>query len=342
MGGRMPKIKQQKIFIIAEAGVNHNGRMDLAKKLIDAASQAGADAVKFQTFRTEKIISRSAPKAEYQLLDNAQESQFDMAKRLELSDDDFIILAQHCKRRSIDFLSTPDDLESVDFLARLGVRTIKIASGEITNLPHLRRIGGLGLKVILSTGMSTLKEVAKALEILVKSGTRRQDITVLHCTTQYPAPVQEVNLRAMLTMKEAFKVRVGYSDHTLGIEVPIAAAVLGAEVIEKHLTTDKDLPGPDHRASLSPVEFTAMVKAIRSVEKAMGDGRKVPTPSELKNIAIVRRSIFAARPIRKGEVFTEDNLITKRPATGISPLEWDRIIGRRAMRDFNEDEMIER
>ena len=331
-----------KIYIIAEAGVNHNGRLDMAIKLVDTAFEAGADAVKFQTFMTEKNISRGAPKAGYQLKDNAEESQFDMLKRLELTESDFTALAQHCKDRGIDFFSTPDDSESIDLLVRLGIKTIKIASGEMTNLPHLRRIGGLGRKVILSTGMSTLAEVAEALDILLKSGTQRQDITLLHCTTEYPAPLQEVNLNAMLTMKKAFNVRVGYSDHTLGIEIPVAAAALGAEVIEKHLTMDKELPGPDHKSSLSPVEFTVMIKAIRGIEKAMGDGSKVPTASELKNMKVVRRSLFAARPIRKGEVFTEHNLIAKRPATGISPMKWDSTIGQRAMRDFKQDEMIER
>lgn len=329
------------IFIIAEVGVNHNGDVCLARRLIDVAVDCGVDAVKFQTFHTEKNISRYAPKAAYQQIGRPEESQFDMIKRLELKDEDFVELARYCAEKKMLFLSTPDDAQSVDLLARLGMPVYKIASGEITNLPHLRKIGSLGKRVILSTGMADLKEISAAIDILIKSGTKKRDIVLLHCTTEYPAPMVEVNLRAMLTMKEKFGVAVGYSDHTKGIEVSIAAAALGAEVIEKHFTIDKSLPGPDHQASLSPDELAKMVQSIRHVEEALGDGIKRPSACELKNIPIVRRSVFAARDIRRGETFTEKDLIAKRPGTGINPMEWDRVIGSRAKRDFHDDEMIE-
>ncbi|MBF0504250.1 MAG: N-acetylneuraminate synthase [Candidatus Omnitrophica bacterium] len=329
------------VFIIAEAGVNHNGDMRLAKKLIDAAAYSGADAVKFQTFRTEKNISRLAPLAEYQQKRGRQESQFDMIKRLELDHGQFSQLARYCRKKKILFLSTPDDADSVDFLDRLGMPIFKIASGEITNYPHLRHIGSLGKKVILSTGMANLKEIASAMEVLIKHGTRRRDISLLHCTSEYPAPLADVNIRAMLTMKEKFGVVVGYSDHTHGIEVSIAAVALGAGIIEKHFTTDKRLPGPDHQASLDPQELLSLVRSIRNVELAMGDGKKQPSACELKNIPVVRRSIFAARDICQGEILTQKDLIAKRPGTGISPMAWDRVIGRRAKRDFHDDEMIE-
>lgn len=330
------------IFIIAEAGVNHNGDMLLAKKLIDVAVDCGVDAVKFQTFHTEKNISRCAPKAAYQQIGQLKkESQFELIKRLELKDKDFVELARYCTKKKILFLSTPDDAQSVDFLARLGMPIYKIASGEITNLPHLRKISSLGKRVILSTGMADLKEISAAIKILIKNGTKKRDIVLLHCTTEYPAPVAEVNLRAMLTIKKKFGVAVGYSDHTNGIEVSIAAAALGAEVIEKHFTIDKSLPGPDHQASLSPNELAKMVQGIRHVEEALGDGIKRPSACELKNIPIVRRSIFAARDIRRGETFTEKDLIAKRPGTGISPMRWDQVVGSHAKRDFHDDEMIE-
>ena len=331
----------ERVFIIGEAGVNHNGDMRLARKLIDIAVQSGVDAVKFQTFLTEKNISRKAPKAQYQKVQGPSESQFDMTKKLELTQEEFTDLAEYCKKKKVMFLSTPDDVESVDFLDRLGMPIFKIASGEITNYPHLRHIGSLNKQVILSTGMAHFKEIVKAMDVLIKSGTKRRCIQLLHCTTEYPAPFAEVNLRAMLTMKEKLNVGVGYSDHTQGIEVSIAAVALGAQIIEKHFTIDKDLPGPDHQASLSPDELSALVKAVRNVEQAMGDGKKVPTACELKNIPVVRRSIFAARDIRRGEIFTEKDLITKRPGTGINPMDWKRVIGRRAKRDFYDDEMIE-
>jgi len=330
-----------RVFIIGEAGVNHNGDIRLAKQLIDIAAQSRVDAVKFQTFRTEMNISRKAPKAQYQKEQDPTESQFDMTKKLELKQEEFAELSRYCKKKRILFLSTPDDAPSVNFLDRLGVQIFKIASGEITNYPHLRHIGSLGKKVILSTGMANLKEIAKAMDVLIKSGTKRRDINLLHCTTEYPSPFDEVNLQAMLTMKNKFDVGVGYSDHTEGIEVSIAAVALGAKIIEKHFTIDKNLPGPDHQASLTPNELMSLVKAIRNVEKAMGDGKKIPSDCELKNISVVRRSIFAARDIRRGEIFTEENLITKRPGTGISPMEWKKVIGRRAQRDFCDDEMIE-
>jgi N,N'-diacetyllegionaminate synthase len=314
------RIDMGRIFIIGEAGVNHNGDMRLARELVDIAARCGADAVKFQTFHTEKNISRHAPKAGYQLASQPGGSQFDMIKRLELKDGDFAELSRYCSEKKILFLSTPDDLGSVALLDRLGMPIFKIASGEMTNYPHLRCIGRLGKRVILSTGMADLEEIAAAMEVLVKSGTGRGNITLLHCTTEYPAPPAEVNLRAMLTLKERFGVAVGYSDHTEGIEVSIAAAALGAEVIEKHFTADKSLPGPDHQASLSPDELAALVKGVRKIEQAMGDGRKRPSPKELVNLPLVRRSIFAARDIRKGELFTEENLIAKRPGTGISPM----------------------
>ena len=330
-----------KIFIIAEAGVNHNGSLDTAKKLIDVAREANADAVKFQTFKTANVVTRNAHKAEYQVKATQEDgSQFEMIKKLELSRDDFTELFQYCRQRGLLFLSTPFDLESVDFLHGLGLETIKIPSGEITNVPYLRKIGGLGGKVILSTGMSDLGEVRDALDVLTASGTALDDITVLHCNTEYPTPFEDVNLRAMLSMAGDLGVRTGYSDHTVGIEVPIAAAALGAVVIEKHFTLDRNLPGPDHKASLEPKELKAMVRAIRNIEKAMGHGIKKPSPSEIKNIPVARRSIVAARPIKKGERLTEENLIVKRPGTGISPMRWDEIIGQTARKDYEVDDLI--
>ena len=331
----------KKIFVIAEAGINHNGSVANARKMIAVASEAGADAVKFQTFKSEEVISKYAPKAEYQkATTGTEESQLDMAKKLELSKSEFEELACYCKGKKIIFLSTPFDFDSIDFLNELGLDTFKIPSGEITNLCYLRKIGGLGKKVILSTGMANLGEVGDALDIIVKAGCSKDNITVLHCNTEYPTPMKNVNLLAMNTIKKAFDVDVGYSDHTLGIEVPIAAAALGAKVIEKHFTLDKNMVGPDQRASLDPLELKSMVKAIRNVEKAMGDGIKRPSKSEQKNIPIVRRSIVAARNIQKGDLFTEDNLGVKRPGTGISPMLWDEIIGKRASKDYQQDELI--
>ena len=331
-----------KTFIIAEAGVNHNGSLKLAKKLVDVAVSAGADAVKFQTFKAEAVVSRFAPKAEYQKqTTDANESQLEMIKKLELSYEDFEELFRYCKNRGIIFMSTPFDIESARFLKDLGVEIFKIPSGEITNYLLLKEIGSYGKEIILSTGMADLGEIEDALEVLTTAGTPKEKITVLHCNTEYPTPYEDVNLRAMLTIKEAFKVKVGYSDHTLGIEIPVAAVALGACVIEKHFTLDKNLPGPDHRASLEPEELKAMVRAIRNVEKALGSGIKKPSPSELKNLPIARKSIVARRAIKKGEIFTEENLTVKRPGTGISPMRWNEVLGRKAPRDFKQDEMIE-
>ena len=333
---------KNKTFIIAEAGVNHNGSIEIAKKMVEVAKECGADAIKFQTFKAEKVISRYAPKAEYQKQTTGEpDSQLEMVKKLELSFDDFVALKEYCDKLNIMFLSTPFDFESIDFLNDLGLEIFKIPSGEITNLPYLEKIGKLGKKVILSTGMADLGEIEDALDILISCGTKKENITVLHCNTEYPTPYEDVNLLAMLTIKEAFKVKVGYSDHTLGIEIPIAAVALGASVIEKHFTLDRNMQGPDHKSSLEPNELKAMVKAIRNVEKALGDGIKKPSPSEIKNKIIVRRSIVAKRNIKRGEIFNEENITVKRPATGISPMRWYEILGKTATRDYKEDEIIE-
>ena len=330
-----------KTFIIAEAGVNHNGSVAIAKKLIDAAIKTGADAIKFQSFIADKIVRRDAPKAEYQKRWTGQEeSQYGMLKRLELSRDAHKTLIEYCKSKKIEFLSSPFDLDSIELLHKLGIRRFKIPSGEITNLPYLRRIGSLHAQVILSTGMAYIGEVEQALNALVSSGTEKDDIIILHCNTEYPTRMEDVNLRAMVTMRDVFKVKVGYSDHTTGIEIPIAAVALGASVIEKHFTLDKKMEGPDHKASLDPVEFQSMVKAIRNIEKALGSGAKEPSRSEMKNREIVRKSIVALRNIRKGEKFTEENIGTKRPGNGTSPMEWDKVIGKKAKRSFKQDESI--
>jgi len=328
-------------LIIAEAGVNHNGDMELAKRLIDIAADAGADLVKFQTFSAERLATQSAPKADYQnQTTDRVESQFAMLKQLELSMQMHEVLIAHCQQRNIGFFSTGFDIQSLDYLASLGAERFKIPSGEITNMPYLRHIGGFGKPVILSTGMATLGEIEAALEVLEAAGTSRTQITVLHCNTEYPTPIQDVNLRAMCSIRDAFGVAVGYSDHTAGIEVPIAAVALGVTVIEKHLTLDRNLPGPDHKASLEPDEFAAMVRAIRNIEQAMGDGIKRPSPSEAKNLPIARKSLVAAKQIRAGERFTSENVVSKRPGTGISPMRWDEVIGRVASRDFAVDDLI--
>lgn len=325
-----------KTFIIAEAGVNHNGSLKLAKQLVDVAVKAQADAVKFQTFKTENEISKIAQKAQYQKeTTDSNESQYDMVKKLELPFEDFKILQNYCKQKGIMFLSTPFELESVKFLESLNLDYMKIPSSEITNLPFLREIASHGGKVILSTGMSTLKEVEEAINVL-----KGCEISLLHCTTEYPCPYQDVNLKVIQTMKERFKLPVGYSDHTQGIEIAIAAAATGAEIIEKHFTLDKDMPGPDHKASLSPEELTQMVKSIRNLEKAVGDGIKKPSPSEIKNMEIARKSIVAKCDIKKGEMFSEKNLTTKRPGSGISPMKWDEIIGQIAQKEYKEDDLI--
>jgi len=330
-----------KTFIIAETGINHNGRIDLAKKLIETAVHAGADAVKFQTFKTENLVSKNAPKAEYQKRQtDKRETQFEMIKKLELDLPAHKLLVSFCKEKNIQFLSSPFDLDSVDLLNKLQLSTLKIPSGEITNLPYLRKIGALKKKVILSSGMSDLSEIGHALDILVSAGTALKNITVLHCNTEYPTPMADVNLLAMKTIAESFNVKVGYSDHTLGIEVPIAAVALGASVIEKHFTLDRNLPGPDHQASLEPAELEAMIQAIRNIEAALGDGIKMPTARELKNRDIVRKSIVAAINIRKDETFSEENICVKRPGTGVSPWRWDEIIGQKAPKYFKKDELI--
>ncbi|MEQ8533931.1 MAG: N-acetylneuraminate synthase [Imperialibacter sp.] len=332
-----------KTLIIAEAGVNHNGDMALAKKLIAAAADAGADLVKFQTFIAKNIVSKSAPKADYQKdTTDPGESQQDMIRQLELTREDHVELMRECKRYGIGFFSTAFDRESIRLLEDLSAMDyVKVPSGELTNLPYLRYLTRHGKPVLLSTGMATLGEIEAAIEAVEQAGTFRDRITILHCTTEYPTPMDEVNLNAMVNMGKALGVAVGYSDHTQGIEVPIAAVALGASVIEKHFTLDRSLPGPDHRASLEPDELKAMVVGIRNIEKAMGDGIKRPGPSELKNKPIARKSLVAALPIRKGEPFTAENLVAKRPGTGISPMRWDVVLGRTAPRDFEEDELIE-
>ena len=331
-----------KTLIIAEAGVNHNGDLNLARRLIDVAADAGADRVKFQTFSADRLVTVSADKAPYQArATGSEESQHAMLRRLELSRAMHVELIGHCKARGIEFFSTGFDPASVDLLAELGASSFKIPSGEITNLPYLRHVGRYGKPVILSTGMSSLGEIEAALAVLEQSGTPRSRITVLHCTTEYPAPMAEVNLRAMLTIRDAFGVAVGYSDHTPGIEVAIAAVALGAAVIEKHFTLDRTLPGPDHKASLEPAELEAMVRGIRNIEQALGSPIKRATDSEARNKPVARKSLVAARAIRAGEVLTEDNLAVKRPGSGVSPMCWDQVLGRKACRDFAADELIE-
>jgi len=331
-----------KIFIIAEAGVNHNGKIARAGKLIDAATEAGADAVKFQTFKAQSMISKYASKADYQKkTTDENQSQLEMVRKLELGEAEHKTLIDHCRKKGIMFLSTPFDLESLELLMKLGLEIIKVPSGEITNLPLLRKTGSLNKKVIMSTGMAELREIEDALNILTEAGTAKKNITVLQCNTQYPTPFEDANLLAMLTIKNAFGVHVGYSDHTLGIEAPIAAAALGATVIEKHFTLDKNMRGPDHSASLEPDELKAMVDSIRNIEKALGNGQKEPTQSEIGNKAIVRKSIVAKIDIKQGTAFATENITAKRPGTGISPMNWDEVIGKIAKKDFSEDELIE-
>lgn len=329
------------VFIIAEAGVNHNGSLDLAKQLIDAAAAAGADAVKFQTFQADKLVSKEAPKAGYQLqTTGGGETQHQMLKRLELDPIAHRELMEHCQQAGILFLSTPFDLESVDLLRNLGMKLFKIPSGEITNLPYLRKVGRLSQKVILSTGMADFNEVENALDALIRAGTPKDKITVLHCTTEYPAPIAEVNLRAMVSMREKLQIQIGYSDHTQGIAIPIAATALGARVIEKHFTLDRTLPGPDHQASLEPDELKAMVAAIRAVEQALGEGVKQVSPCETGNRLLVRKSIVAAENIARGEIFTETNLTVKRPGDGLSPMLWDKVLGTAATKPYVAGEKI--
>lgn len=323
-------------YIIAEIGCNHNGSLDIATKLIDKAVESGVDCVKFQTFKADALISKHAEKAEYQKkTTDATESQLDMTRKLEMPYEHHQFLIDYCKNKKVDFISAPFDFGSIDFLAQLNVDKIKVPSGEITNLPYLRKINALRKPVILSTGMATLDEVKSALEIL-----KDCSISLLHCTTEYPCPYEGVNLNAMLTLKEKFGLPVGYSDHTKGIEVPIAAVAMGAEIIEKHFTLDKNMPGPDHKASLEPEELKAMVSAIRHVDVALGDGKKEPAECEKKNIAIARKSLVAKKDIKKGEMFTEKNLTVKRPGNGISPMKWDEYLGKFAEKDYKEDDLI--
>jgi N,N'-diacetyllegionaminate synthase len=331
-----------KTFIIAEAGVNHNGSLDMAFQLIDVAVAAGADAVKFQTFKAEKVIATNAPKAGYQKkTTGSDESQLEMVKKLELDEKAHTMLNEHCQDKGIQFLSTPFDLESIDLLYRMGLEIFKVPSGEITNLPYLRKLGALKKRLILSTGMADLGEIEDALDVLTESGTPLENITVLHCNTEYPTPFEDVNLRAMLTIRNAFSgISVGYSDHTNGIEVAVAAVALGAAVLEKHFTLDRNLPGPDHKASLEPDELKAMVQAIRNIEQALGDGIKRPSPSEVKNKPIARKSLVATQPIKTGELFSAENITAKRTGAGISPMRWDEVLGQAAQKDYEKDELI--
>lgn len=327
-------------LIIAEAGVNHNGRLDLALKMVDEAKRAGADIVKFQTAIPERVISRYADKAEYQKETTGnEESQLEMCRRIHLKLSDYDIIKEYCEEVGIEFLSTPFDLESIDYLEKLGMKLWKIPSGEITNLPYLIKIAKTGKPVIMSTGMAELKEVEEAVNVLKEGGAG--EITLLHCTTEYPAPFDSVNLKAMNTLRKKLGTKVGYSDHTTGIEVVVAAVSLGATVIEKHFTLNRNLEGPDHKASLEPEELEVMVNKIRIIEKALGDGIKRAAEAEKKNIAIARKSIVAAKDIKKGEILSEDNITTKRPGNGISPMQWFEVLGTEAIRDFGEDELIE-
>ncbi|MFC1570464.1 N-acetylneuraminate synthase [Candidatus Omnitrophota bacterium] len=337
MTGRFSK----KVFIIAEAGVNHNGSLKTALKMVDLAKKAGCDAVKFQTFRAENIVSASAPKTEYQKKTTGKKgTQLDILKKLELSPKDHKALAGYCRKKKIMFMSTPFDLESVDLLNNLGIKIFKIPSGELTNMPYLRKIGRLKKEVIVSTGMADLKEIKEALNIIKSSGTPKKNITILHCNTEYPTSFKDVNLRAMITIRDKFKVDTGYSDHTLGIEVPIAAAALGAKVIEKHFTLDRNMKGPDHKASLEPGELKEMVAAIRNIESSMGSKEKKASVPASKNRKLVLKSIVASKDIRKGESFSGANITTKRPGNGLSPMKWDKVVGSKAKRNFTKGERI--
>ena len=329
------------VFIIAEVGVNHNGSLELAKQSVDVAKDCGANAVKFQSFKASTLVTKSAKQAYYQIANTGkQESQFDMLKRLELSEADHQELVDYCQQKNIEFMSTPFDLQSIHFLNGLGVNRFKIPSGEITNYPYLKMVGSFNKEIVLSTGMTSLADIEAALNLLIDSGTNKDKITFLHATTDYPTQMQDVNLTAMQTIAQAFKVKVGYSDHTPGIEVPTAAVALGASIIEKHFTLDKNLPGPDHKASLEPQELQAMVKAIRNIEIALGDGIKRPSANEQKNMQVARKSLVALTDIKKGDTFSEHNLTVKRPGLGISPMRWNEVIGQLAQKDYQADDMI--
>ena len=332
------------VIIIAEAGVNHNGSIDLAKKLIDAAVNAGVDFVKFQTFKSESLVSKSAKKASYQIenTNDTSESQLQMLKKLELSREQHYEIVSYCKEKNISFFSTAFDIESLEFLKELGLSMVKIPSGEITNLPYLRKAAELFSEIIISTGMSNMNDIEQAVNVFLKAGHNQNNISIMHCNTEYPTEMKDVNLLAMNTIQLKFSTKVGYSDHTLGTEVPIAAVALGAKIIEKHFTLDRSLPGPDQLASLEPNELKFMVDAIRNIELAIsGSGEKLPSESETKNIEIARKSIVAKTNILKGEVFSEKNITTKRPGNGLSPMQWDNVIGKIASKNFNEDDLIE-
>ena len=334
----------QHVLIIAEAGVNHNGSLEIAKKLVDKAVEAGVDIIKFQTFKAEKLVSKSAKQADYQkknIGNNANDSQYNMLKKLELSEQDHQELVDYCNKKGVRFWSTAFDLDSIEYLHTLNLGLWKIPSGEITNYPYIRKIAQYHEPVILSTGMCEMDDISAVMNVLLNNGVRRNQITILHCNTEYPTPFDDVNLLAMQQIRENYQVEVGYSDHTKGIEVPIAAVALGASVIEKHFTLDRNMEGPDHKASLNPDELKAMVSAIRNIEKALGSGKKKISESERKNIAIARKSIVAACSIKKGDILTEDNLTVKRPGTGISPMRWEEVVGTKAIRDFSEEDLIE-
>lgn len=328
-----------KVMIIAEAGVNHNGCLENAKKMVDVAKAADVDYIKFQTFVSEKLVASNATMADYQKKNiGHSDSQLNMLKKLELSQTEFTELKRYCEDKRIGFLSTPFDLESIDFLQELGMDFFKIPSGEITNYPYLKKIAQTGMDVVMSTGMCEMEEIREAIKVLKENGTKK--ISLLHCNTEYPTPMEDVNLKAMDTLQKEFEVPIGYSDHTIGIEIPVAAVARGACIIEKHFTLDKNMEGPDHKASLEPKELIAMVHAIRNIEKALGSGSKVPSNSERKNMAVARKSIVAAKKIVKGEVFSEENLAVKRPGDGISPMNWNDVLGKEAVRDFDVDEKI--
>lgn len=336
-------MEPQHVIVIAEAGVNHNGSLENAFRLVDAAAEAGVDYIKFQTFKADKLVSGFAKKADYQIHNtgNSAETQLQMLQKLELSQGQHEQLLAYCQEKGVHFFSTAFDLGSLDYLHEIGLQTVKIPSGEITNLPYLRKAATLFQKVIISTGMATMEEIKDAVEVFTNAGIKIENITILHCNTEYPTPMEDVNLKAMLHIREVFGTKVGYSDHTTGIEVPIAAVTMGATMIEKHFTLDKNMEGPDHKASLEPCELKAMVSAIRNIEKAIsGSGKKEVTESEKKNISVARKSIVAKNKIKQGEIFSNDNITAKRPGTGISPMKWDEVIGKVAKKDFVVDELI--
>lgn len=334
------KNKNNKVFIIAEAGVNHNGSLLVAKKLIKVASKIGADAIKFQTFITEEEITKKAPLAKYQKSDSKYSNQFDLVKKLELSQADHKNLKRFCKKNNLEYMSSAFDIKSLRFLKNINLKRFKIPSGEINNYPYLREIGSYGKEIILSTGMSKMSEIDQAINLIKKSGTKINKIKILHCHTDYPTKPKDVNLLAIKSLQKKYGNKIGYSDHTMGIEISIAAVALGSVIVEKHLTLDKRMKGPDHKSSIEPKEFELMVKSIRNLEKAMGDGKKLPTKNELKNLKIVRKSIVAKDNIKKGEVFSEKNITTKRPALGINPMNWKKILGKKAKKNFYEDDFI--